>query len=319
MAITPTSLLCASAHSRVQPETANFSLCGDRNPLYRSSISSAIFTLSSTPYRHQVLPTHDLTVRTDFPYAWPVSKPAAISSFQIRGNSCCWAPNKSIRCPPVIFVYKLYFFATSPKTINLSGVISPAAIRGTMEYVPFFCIFAIKWSLVSCKLAWESSNTNSFQQLASIELAVGLHISQPKPFPCFSINSSKVWIFSTLTMWYNSWRVYAKCSHKSVFTSTPSLVSSAFITWVVNAIQPPHPVPAFVHDLTSPIVVAPSATDVHICPFVTSWQVQICASSGSDSTPIPAEAAAPSILGKINASGASGKSISWMHICCKVP
>ncbi len=32
VAITPTSLLCASAHSRAQPETAIFSLCGDRSP-----------------------------------------------------------------------------------------------------------------------------------------------------------------------------------------------------------------------------------------------------------------------------------------------
>ena len=33
VAITPTSLLCASAHSRVQPETAILVLCGERNPL----------------------------------------------------------------------------------------------------------------------------------------------------------------------------------------------------------------------------------------------------------------------------------------------
>ena len=33
VAITPMSLLCASAHSRVQPDTANLSLWGARNPL----------------------------------------------------------------------------------------------------------------------------------------------------------------------------------------------------------------------------------------------------------------------------------------------
>jgi hypothetical protein len=33
VAMTPMSLLWASAHSRVQPETANFSLCGARSPL----------------------------------------------------------------------------------------------------------------------------------------------------------------------------------------------------------------------------------------------------------------------------------------------
>ncbi len=66
-AITPISLLCASAHSRVQPETANLILCGARKPLYLFSNSTASPTLSSTPKRHHVLPTQDLTVRNDLP------------------------------------------------------------------------------------------------------------------------------------------------------------------------------------------------------------------------------------------------------------
>ena len=59
-----------------------------------------------------------------------------------------------MRWPPVIFVYRSYFFATRPSAISLSGVISPAGTRGTMEYVPFFCMLARKWSLVSCSGAW---------------------------------------------------------------------------------------------------------------------------------------------------------------------
>ena len=41
-------------------------------------------------------------------------------------------------------------FATWPSTISFSGVISPPGTRGTIEYVPFFCRLARKWSLVSC-------------------------------------------------------------------------------------------------------------------------------------------------------------------------
>lgn len=57
------------------------------------------------PYRHQFVPTHDFTVRSAFPYAWPDSNPASTSSFQIEGRSAFCAPNRSIRCPPVILVY----------------------------------------------------------------------------------------------------------------------------------------------------------------------------------------------------------------------
>ena len=61
-------------------------------------------TESCTPYRHHVEPTHDFTVRSDLPYAWPDSKPASTSCFQISGSCSRRAPNISIRWPPVIFV-----------------------------------------------------------------------------------------------------------------------------------------------------------------------------------------------------------------------
>lgn len=100
----PKSLPCASAHSRAQPETADLSLCGERRPRYRSSSSIARPTESCTPYRHQVSPTQDFTVRSDLPYAWPDSKPASTSRRQIAGSWSTPAPSRSIRCPPVIFV-----------------------------------------------------------------------------------------------------------------------------------------------------------------------------------------------------------------------
>src|SRR4051812_33968795 len=67
VAITPKSLLCASAHSRMQPLTADLSLCGARIPLYRSSMRNAKDTESCTPKRHQVEPTQLLTVRSALP------------------------------------------------------------------------------------------------------------------------------------------------------------------------------------------------------------------------------------------------------------
>src|SRR6187551_3727686 len=67
VAMIPKSLLCASAHSRIQPLTPPFNLCGERKPRYLSSIRMAKLTLSCSPKRHQVLPTQLFTVRKDFP------------------------------------------------------------------------------------------------------------------------------------------------------------------------------------------------------------------------------------------------------------
>src|SRR5438067_3778662 len=67
VAIMPKSLLCASAHSRIQPETADLILWGARKPRYLSSILIAKLTLSCKPKRHQVLPTQLFTVRRALP------------------------------------------------------------------------------------------------------------------------------------------------------------------------------------------------------------------------------------------------------------
>src|SRR3954454_2711104 len=67
VAITPTSLPRASAHSRAHPLTPSLILCGERRPLYLSSSATASATESCTPYRHHVWPTQDLTVRNDLP------------------------------------------------------------------------------------------------------------------------------------------------------------------------------------------------------------------------------------------------------------
>src|SRR5688500_5877914 len=69
VAIMPTSLLCASAHSRIHPLTPLFNLWGALIPLYLFSSSTAKETLSCNPNRHQVLPTQLFTVRSAFPYA----------------------------------------------------------------------------------------------------------------------------------------------------------------------------------------------------------------------------------------------------------
>ncbi|CPU65348.1 Uncharacterised protein [Mycobacteroides abscessus] len=104
VAMTPTSLPRASAHSRAHPETPSLILCGERRPRYRSSSSTAMPTESCTPNRHHVDPTHDFTVRSDLPYAWPDSNPCSTSRRQMCGSCSMRAPNMSMRWPPVIFV-----------------------------------------------------------------------------------------------------------------------------------------------------------------------------------------------------------------------
>ena len=98
------------------------------------------------------VPTQLLTVRRALPYAWPLSKPASTNCSQMSGKSCTCAPNRSMRWPPVIFVYRPYCLATEPKTISLSGVISPPGTRGTTQYNPPRCILARKRSFVSCSV-----------------------------------------------------------------------------------------------------------------------------------------------------------------------
>jgi hypothetical protein len=90
-------------------------------------------TESCTPYRHQVEPTQDFTVRSDLPYAWPDSKPASTKRRQIAGSWSIRAPNRSIRWPPVILVYSPKSLATWPIASRPSGVTSPPGMRGTTE------------------------------------------------------------------------------------------------------------------------------------------------------------------------------------------
>src|SRR5690606_2401670 len=87
------------------------------------------------------------------------------------------------------------------------------------------------------------------------------------------------------TMSASSWRVWAKCSQILLLTSTPSLVSSLSSTCLTSAEQPPHPVEALVDSLMPPRVVTPACTEQQMAPLVTSKQEQICAVSGSASTP----------------------------------
>src|SRR4051812_28599587 len=63
VAIIPKSLDCASAHSRIHPDTADLILCGARSPRYLSSMRIAKLTLSCRPKRHHVDPTQLFTVR----------------------------------------------------------------------------------------------------------------------------------------------------------------------------------------------------------------------------------------------------------------
>ncbi len=87
---------------------------------------------------------------------------------------------------------------------------------------------------------------------------------------------------------------------------------------VTSGTQPPHDVPAPVHVFSAPRLVAPSATAAQICDFDTLLHEQICAPSGSASTPI-AGFAAPSDDGRIRNSGDSGNSMRFSIICSSVP
>ncbi len=101
-------------------------------------------------------------------------------------------------------------------------------------------------------------------------------------------------------------------------TARPCFFISAFITWVTSGTQPPQEVPAPVQDFSAPIEVAPLTTASQSRPFETLLQEQICAVSGSASTPRPG-LAAPSDCGRISASGSAGSSMRFSIICSSVP
>ena len=76
-------------------------------------------------------------------------------------------------------------------------------------------------------------------------------MSQPRPRPCSAISRLNVVIPRTRTMSNSSARLWSKCSHSAVLTSTPALVSSASRNFFSSGTQLPQPVPALVHVLTA--------------------------------------------------------------------
>src|SRR5271156_1169252 len=98
----------------------------------------------------------------------------------------------------------------------------------------------------------------------------------------------------------------------------PCFFISAFITWVTSGTQPPHEVPAQVAVFSAPVLVAPAHTAAQISPLETLLHEQICALSGSASTPSPG-LLLPSLDGRIRNSGASGSSMRFNIICSSVP
>jgi hypothetical protein len=148
--------------------------------------------------------------------------------------------------------------------------------------------------------------------------AVGLQMSQPRPLPCLASRSSKLRISPTRIRWYSSWREYAKCSHRWLFTAMPRLAISAFMTWPTSATQPPQVAPALVQAFISATVQAPSPTAAQIRPLVTLLHEQIWAVSGSASTPRPGRAL-PSLAGRIRNSGSAGSAMPLSAICSSVP
>src|SRR5229473_5898494 len=186
-----------------------------------------------------------------------------------------------MRWPPVILVYSRYLWAICPIVMSCWGVISPAATRGTTEYVPSFWILARKRSFVSCRGALSRASTKSFQHEARIDATAGLHTSQPRPFPCLVSISSNVCSPPTRAKSNSSLRENAKCSQIWLLTATPRRLSSVFKTCVTSGAHPPQELAALVHCLSAPIVLAPPAMAAHRSPLLTLLQEQICAVSGS--------------------------------------
>src|SRR5436305_6591517 len=178
-------------------------------------------------------------------------------------------------------------------TISLSGVISPPGILGTTEYVPSRCMFARKWSLVSCNVACSPSRMYPVPSEARIEATTGLQMSQPRPRPCRVTTSLNVRIPRTRMMSNSSCRVCSKCSHSAVDWVTPASPSSFF----TSGTHDPQVVPARVHALTAATSVQPcSRIAVGMVSWVTALHEQIWALPGR-ALPSPAPAGASSASG----------------------
>jgi len=98
----------------------------------------------------------------------------------------------------------------------------------------------------------------------------------------------------------------------------PRLDISSFMIWVTSGTQPPQVAPALVQAFISAMVQAPSPTAAWMRPLLTSLQEQICAVSGSASTPRPG-LALPSLDGRIRNSGSAGSAMPLSAICSRVP
>src|SRR5665213_2506153 len=89
-------------------------------------------------------------------------------------------------------------------------------------------------------------------------------------------------------------REYAKWGHRWLRTSLPISFIALLKIEVTNGIHPPQPVPAFVHDLTSPRDLQdPSLTTPVTSPLTTLWQEHICVSSVKSSPSSSPSFAAP--------------------------
>ena len=123
-------------------------------------------------------------------------------------------------------------------------------------------------------------------------------MSQPAPLPYLAISAEKVLVCVDWTIWNNSARDCAKCSHSAFDITTPESASSCFTV----GRQPPQVVPALVHAFTEAMSHAPAAIAPQMAPFVTALHEHTSASSGSE----PAPGFSPA--GEINVAGSPGSS-----------
>src|SRR5271165_6721768 len=92
-----------------------------------------------------------------------------------------------------------------------------------------------------------------------------------------------------LTISKSSWRVQAKCSHRALLTFLPDALICALNRSVTSGKQPPQPVPALVHALTSSTEQRFfSRIAVQICALFTLLHEHTCASLGMDVNTLPA-------------------------------
>src|SRR5579871_5275842 len=128
-------------------------------------------------------------------------------------------------------------------------------------------------SLVSWRPWTGSSMTWGFQRDEKIDAIAGLQTSHPRAsgfLPASRMTSGKVFSFLTLMMLYKSAREYVKCGQSAVVISIPAAFISALKIDATRGRQPPHPVPALVLDLTSPMDLQPSSLmQVTTSAFVT--------------------------------------------------